>query len=92
MINPFFENKGPIKINDILNSANIKNKFNYTDTKIFDVKDLVASSNNLQNKSSSPSKVVSKISVGIDDKPIPLISHAKCSIARLVSTHSCDTS
>jgi UDP-3-O-[3-hydroxymyristoyl] glucosamine N-acyltransferase len=45
MINPFFENKGPIKINDILNSANIKNKFNYTDTKIFDVKDLVAASN-----------------------------------------------
>ena len=45
MINPFFENKGPIKINEILNSANIKNKFNYTDTKIFDVKDLVGASN-----------------------------------------------
>ena len=45
MINPFFKNKGPIKINEILNSANIKNKFNYTDTKIFDVKDLVGASN-----------------------------------------------
>ena len=46
MINPFFENKGPIKINDILNSANIINEFDYTDTKIFDVKDLILASNN----------------------------------------------
>ena len=44
MINPFFENKGPIKIDDILNSASIKNKFDYTTTKIFDVKDLVTAS------------------------------------------------
>ena len=41
MINPFFKNRGPIKINEILNSANITNKFDYTDTKIFDVKDLI---------------------------------------------------
>ena len=46
MINPFFENRGPIKINEILNSANIINKFDYTDTKIFDVKDLILASNN----------------------------------------------
>ena len=45
MINPFFENKGPIKIDDVLNSVNINNKFNYTETKIFDVKDLIAASN-----------------------------------------------
>jgi len=45
MINPFFENKGPIKIDDILNSVNIINKFNYVDTKIFDVKDLILASN-----------------------------------------------
>ena len=44
-MNPFFENKGPIKINDILDYANINNKFKYTGTKIFDVKDLVTSSN-----------------------------------------------
>ncbi len=45
MINPFFENKGPFRIDDILNSTNINNKFNYTETKIFDVKDLVTASN-----------------------------------------------
>ena len=46
MINPFFKNRGPIKINEILNSANITNKFDYTDTKVFDVKDLILASNN----------------------------------------------
>jgi UDP-3-O-[3-hydroxymyristoyl] glucosamine N-acyltransferase len=45
MSNPFFENKGPIKIDELLNSVNIKNKFDYTATKIFDVKDLVTASN-----------------------------------------------
>ena len=45
MINPFFKNKGPFKIDDILNSSNVNNKFNYTETKIFDVKDLVTASN-----------------------------------------------
>ena len=45
MINPFFENKGPIKIDDILNSVNISNRFNYVETKIFDVKDLITASN-----------------------------------------------
>ena len=46
MINPFFKNRGPIKINEILNSANITNKFDCTDKKIFDVKDLILASNN----------------------------------------------
>ena len=41
MINPFFENKGPIKIDHVLNSMNIKNNFDYSETKIFDVKDLI---------------------------------------------------
>ena len=40
MINPFFENKGPIKINDILKSINIINNSNYQDVKIFDIKDI----------------------------------------------------
>ncbi|MDB9738993.1 UDP-3-O-(3-hydroxymyristoyl)glucosamine N-acyltransferase [Candidatus Pelagibacter sp.] len=44
MINPFFENIGPIKIDDILNSVNIKNKFDYTEKKIFDIKDLITAS------------------------------------------------
>ena len=45
MINPFFENKGPFRIDNILNSANIDNKFKYIDKNIFDVKDLVSASN-----------------------------------------------
>ena len=45
MINPFFENKGPFRIDNILNSANIDNKFKYIETNIFDVKDLVSASN-----------------------------------------------
>ena len=44
MINPFFQNKGPFKIEDVLNSANIVNKFEYAETKIFDIKDLVTAS------------------------------------------------
>jgi UDP-3-O-[3-hydroxymyristoyl] glucosamine N-acyltransferase len=45
MINPFFLNKGPINIDDILNSLNIRDKFNYVDKKIFDIKDLFLASN-----------------------------------------------
>ena len=45
MINPFFENKGPFKIDHILNSVKINNKFEYTEENIFDVKDLVTASN-----------------------------------------------
>ena len=41
MINPFFKNKGPLKINDILANINIRNNINKTDTSISDVKDLV---------------------------------------------------
>ena len=45
MINPFFKNKGPIKIDDILISANINNKHKYVETNILDIKDLVTASN-----------------------------------------------
>ncbi|MDC0951584.1 UDP-3-O-(3-hydroxymyristoyl)glucosamine N-acyltransferase [Candidatus Pelagibacter ubique] len=45
MNNPFFKNKGPIKINDILISANINNKHKYVETNILDIKDLVTASN-----------------------------------------------
>ena len=45
MINSFFINKGPIKIDNILNSTNINNRFDYVETKIFNIKDLVTASN-----------------------------------------------
>jgi UDP-3-O-[3-hydroxymyristoyl] glucosamine N-acyltransferase len=45
MNNPFFKNKGPIKIDDILISANINNKHKYVETNILDIKDLVTASN-----------------------------------------------
>ena len=45
MLNPFFINIGPIKINDVLISANINNKFEYVETNIFDIRDLVTASN-----------------------------------------------
>ena len=45
MINPFFENKGPIKIDEILTQTNFQNKSEYSGIKIFDIKDLVNASN-----------------------------------------------
>ena len=46
MINPFFKNQGPFKIEDILYSSNAGNKNNYTGSKIIDIKDLVTATNN----------------------------------------------
>ena len=43
MINPFFKNNGPFKINDLLKLSNIKNKENFNKTKVYDIKDLVSS-------------------------------------------------
>jgi len=45
MINPFFKNKGPFKIEDILGFLDIKNVLNYKESMVFDVKDLVSASN-----------------------------------------------
>jgi len=45
MINPFFKNKGPVKIDDVLISLNINNKSNYVKKKIFDIKNLFTASN-----------------------------------------------
>ena len=45
MINPFFENKGPFKIDDILVKAKIKNISNYKEKDIFDIKDLLSATN-----------------------------------------------
>ena len=43
MINPFFENKGPIKVEKLLKLAEIKNIQNLNNSKIYDVKDLATS-------------------------------------------------
>ena len=45
MINPFFQNKGPFKIDKILNYIKIENNFKNLDIEIFDVKDLVTATN-----------------------------------------------
>ncbi len=46
MINPFFQNKGPFKIDKILSSIKVVNNFDNLDTDIFDIKDLVTASTN----------------------------------------------
>ena len=46
MINPFFQNKGPFKIDKILSSIKVKNNFENLDIEIFDIKDLVTASTN----------------------------------------------
>ncbi len=45
MINPFFKNKGPFKIEEILGFLNINNVLHYKESVVFDVKDLVSASN-----------------------------------------------
>jgi len=46
MINPFFQNKGPFKIDKILRSVKAEKNFENLDTEIFDIKDLVTASTN----------------------------------------------
>ena len=46
MINPFFHNKGPFKIDKILSSIKYENDFENLDKEIFDIKDLVTASAN----------------------------------------------
>ena len=45
MTNPFFENKGPFKIGNILTNINFESNIKNFDTNIFDVKDLVNATN-----------------------------------------------
>ena len=45
MSNPFFKNHGPLKISKILETLNLKIN-SYKDKKIYDIKDLVSSTNN----------------------------------------------
>jgi UDP-3-O-[3-hydroxymyristoyl] glucosamine N-acyltransferase len=44
MINPFFQNKGPFKLDKILDFIKVKNNFENIDKEIFDIKDLVNAS------------------------------------------------
>jgi UDP-3-O-[3-hydroxymyristoyl] glucosamine N-acyltransferase len=44
MINPFFQNKGPFKLDKILDFIEVKNNFENIDKEIFDIKDLVNAS------------------------------------------------
>jgi UDP-3-O-[3-hydroxymyristoyl] glucosamine N-acyltransferase len=46
MINPFFQNKGPLKIDKIFNSIKVENNLKNLDIEIFDIKDLVTASTN----------------------------------------------
>ena len=46
MINPFFQNKGPFRIDKILRSIKVENNFENLDIEIFDIKDLVSASTN----------------------------------------------
>ena len=41
MINPFFKNKGPFKIEKLLDLSEINNEENFNNDKIFDIKDLL---------------------------------------------------
>ena len=46
MLNPFFKNNGPFKIDTLLKNVSIKNNDNYSKKKISDVKDLASATNN----------------------------------------------
>ena len=45
MINPFFKNNGPIKLEEILTQIKLKNKPEFSDVNIYDIKDLFNASN-----------------------------------------------
>ena len=42
MVNPFFENKGPVKIDKILSFIKTENKFENLEDEILDIKDLMS--------------------------------------------------
>ena len=46
MINPFFQNKGPFRIDKILSAIKVENNFENLDIEIFDIKDLLSASTN----------------------------------------------
>ena len=46
MINPFFQNKGPLKLDKILNSIKTETNLENIETEVIDIKDLVTASTN----------------------------------------------
>ena len=46
MTNPFFKNKGPFKVDKLLNLCDLKNIDNFKNIKIYDIKDLSTSGSN----------------------------------------------
>ena len=46
MINPFFKNKGPFKIDKLLELSEVDNTNNFKKDKVSDIKDLVSSTKN----------------------------------------------
>jgi len=46
MINPFFQNKGPFRVDKILSSIKVENNFENLDIEIFDIKDLATATTN----------------------------------------------
>ena len=45
MLNPFFKNAGPFKIEELLSKINIENKENFKKDKIYNVSDLITANN-----------------------------------------------
>jgi UDP-3-O-[3-hydroxymyristoyl] glucosamine N-acyltransferase len=46
MSNPFFNNHGPFKISDILQTLNLKSDKTYSNLNVNDIKDLITSNKN----------------------------------------------
>ena len=44
MVNPFFQNKGPLKVNKVLSSIKTENRLENLEDEILDIKDLVSAS------------------------------------------------
>ena len=64
MINPFFENKGPKKIEEILNQIKFQNKLEYSGINITDIKD-----------GRKPNTLVATIKSHCSNVPTLLIEH-----------------
>ena len=81
MSNPFFKNHGPLKISKILETLNLKIN-SYKDKKIYDIKDLVSSTNNditfLHSKKYNNAAKKTKASVCITTEVLKTALPEKC--------------
>ena len=82
MINSFFINKGPFKIEDILIKAKIKNISNYKEKNIFDIKDLLSATNKdisfFHSKKYESAASVTKASYCITTKQLSVVLPKNC--------------